>query len=160
MDEAQVRSDLLELLEGRSAHGDLDALAEGLPTELRGVVPEGQSHSAWGLIEHMRRAIVDIVDFVEDPEHETPEWPAGFWPADPAPPSEAAWDEAIAEIRDYLEKLRDWVRDESFDLAAAPPHTGGRTPLRAALLAADHNAYHLGQLATIRKLLGVPASGP
>ena len=126
MDESQVREDLLELIEGRSAHGDLNALAEGLPAELRGAVPEGQSHSAWGLIEHMRRAIADIVDFVEDPEHETPDWPAGFWPEDPAPPSEAAWDEAIAEIHVYLEKLRSWVRDESFDLAAAGAHRMAR----------------------------------
>lgn len=160
MDEAQVREDVLECLEGRSAHGDLETLAAGVPVELRGVVPEGQSHSPWGLIEHMRRAIADIVDFVEDPDHETPDWPAGFWPEDPAPPSEAAWDEAIAEIQRYLEKLQQWVADASFDPTAAPAHTGLKTPLRAALLAADHNAYHLGQLATLRKLLGVPASGP
>ena len=160
MNEDQVRQDVLELLEGRSAHGDLDALTADLPTALRGTVPDGQSHSPWRLIEHMRLAITDIVDFVAEPDAESPDWPEGYWPDADAPPSDEAWDHCIGEIHRQLDRLRAMIRDPESDPTAAPAHTGGKTPLRAALLAADHNAYHLGQLATVRKLLGVPAGVP
>lgn len=160
MKEQQLRSDVLELLEGKSAHGDLHTLTDGLPGEMRGAVPEGQSHSPWRLVEHLRIAIEDIVDFVLDPDAESPDWPEGFWPDGPAPPSDAAWESCIAAIEAKLDQLRSLVRDDGTDLTTAPPHTGGKTLLRACLLAADHNAYHLGQLATVRKLLGVPAEAP
>ena len=116
--------------------------------------PEGAPHSAWQLLEHLRLAQSDILEFSRDPRHVSPKWPEGYWPQDPAPPNEKAWDESLAAFRRDNQALRDLVADPKSDLYTPFPWGKGQTLLREALLAADHNSYHLGQLVLVRRLLG------
>jgi hypothetical protein len=135
-----LREHLLYLLRGGGAHLDFDRAVAGLPPELRGVRPAGLPHSAWRLLEHLRIAQWDILRFCIDGRHVSPRFPDGYWPEGDAPPDEAAWDRSVA--------------DPASDLFAAIPHGDGQTILREALLVGDHNAYHLGQLVVVRRLLG------
>ncbi len=153
-DEKLLRKQLVELLTSKNAHADFNAAVEDLPDNLRGQRPEGADHSPWELLEHMRIAQWDIVEFSLDAKHKSPKWPEGYWPKSPAPANDAEWEKSIREFRRDLKKLCDLVADESKDLFAKIPHGDGQTILREALLAADHNAYHVGQLVLVRKLLG------
>jgi hypothetical protein len=121
---------------------------------LRGKKPKGAEHSAWQIIEHLRIAQWDILEFSRDSKHKSPDWPSGYWPTKTAPPDDKAWEKSVRAFRKDLRALSDLVADESTDLFAAIPHGTGQTILREALLAADHNAYHLGQLVLVRRLLG------
>ena len=124
------------------------------PRRLRGAKPQGLPHTPWRLLEHMRIAQWDILRFSIDPAHVSPEFPAGYWPAGDAPPDAAAWDQAVAAFRADLKAMMDLVANPATDLFAPIAHGQGQTILREALLVADHNAYHLGQLVTVRRLLG------
>jgi len=106
------------------------------------------------LLEHMRLATWDILEFSRDPKHVSPEWPAGYWPRTPAPPSASAWQNSVKALENDLEEMRQLVNDPKIDLLAPIPSGSGQTMLREALLIADHNAYHLGQLVLVRRLLG------
>jgi hypothetical protein len=160
MDTAKaLREHLLYLLRGGGAHLDFDAAIAGLPAPLRGAKAAGVPHSPWRLLEHMRIAQRDILEFSRNPRHVSPPFPDGYWPADDAPPDAAAWDRSVAAFRADLEAMQDLVADPATDLFAPIPHGEGQTILREALLAADHNAYHLGQLVMLRRVLGAwPAS--
>ncbi|MBI1939950.1 MAG: DinB family protein [Acidobacteria bacterium] len=149
-----LRQHLLNLLDGRSAHLDFDAVMKGWPVKLRGAKPRGQPFTAWRLLEHLRIAQWDILEFSRDSKHVSPEWPAGYWPRGDAPPSRAAWDKSLRAFRRDLKAMKDLVAKPSTDLFARIPHGTGQTILREALLVADHNAYHLGQLVLLRRLLG------
>lgn len=149
-----LRHHLLDLLNGGNAHADFDQAVKDLPENLRGVRPQGAEHSPWELLEHLRIAQWDILEFSRDPGHKSPDFPAGYWPANPEPPDAKAWDKSVAAFRKDLRALCDFVADDEIDLYARIPHGDGQTVLREALLAADHNAYHLGQLILVRKLLG------
>jgi hypothetical protein len=149
-----LRQHLLDLLHGGNAHADFDQAVEKLPANLRGVRPQGAEHSPWEILEHLRIAQWDILEFSRDPHHKSPEFPAGYWPAKPEPPNEQAWDKSVSAFRKDMKALCALVADESTDLFAKIPHGDGQTVLREALLTADHNAYHLGQLVLTRKLLG------
>jgi hypothetical protein len=149
-----LREHLLYLLGGGGAHLDFDAAVADLPPSLRGVRPTGLPHSPWELLEHLRLAQWDILEFSRNPKHVSPVWPAGYWPAQPAPPSKGAWDKSIEEFRTDLEGMKHLVEDPKTDLYARIPHGDGQTILREALLLADHNAYHVGQLILVRRLLG------
>lgn len=149
-----LRRQLVKLLTGSEAHVDFDAAIENLPAELRGKRPKGTDHSPWELLEHLRIAQWDILEYAIDPKHQSPEFPAGYWPKSPAPPSAAAWQKSVRGFRNDLKRLCDLVMDESTDLYARIPHGEGQTILRQALLTADHNAYHIGQLVLVRRLLG------
>jgi len=152
--DATLRGHLRDLLDGRGAHPDFaDAVAD-LPADLRGARPPGLPHTPWRLVEHLRIAQRDILDFCLDPGHVSPEFPAGYWPPGDAPTGPAAWDRTVAAFRADLRAIQDLVADPGRDLAAPLPHGQGRTLLREALLVADHNAYHVGQLITVRRLLG------
>jgi len=153
-DDDALRRHLLKLLDGRGAHVDFDGAVADLAAELRGVRPEGLPHSAWELVEHLRIALRDLVGFSRDPGHESPEWPAGYWPESAAPPDERAWDEALAAYRRHLDEMKALVADPGRDLTAPLPWSERATLLREALLAADHAAYHVGQLVLVRRLLG------
>ncbi len=153
-DLAALRAQLAAVLGWRDAHADLEAAVERLPAALRGRVPEGLPYSPWQLLEHMRLAQHDILDFCRNPAYEEPHWPDDYWPAEAEPPSADAWDASLAGFRRDLEALRALALDESVDLFAAIPHGTGQTYLREILLVADHNAYHLGQLVAVRRLLG------
>jgi hypothetical protein len=149
-----LRQHLLELLPGASAHVTFDRAIAGWPVNLRGVKPEGSAYSAWQLLEHLRIAQWDILEFSRDPKHVSPGWPLGYWPATEAPPDEAAWDKSVSDFQRDLEEMKKLVADASVDLYARIPHGTGQTVLREGLLVADHNAYHLGQLVLVRRLLG------
>jgi hypothetical protein len=149
-----LRSHLLELLGGGHAHLDFLAAIADLPTELRGTKPAGLPHTPWRLLEHMRIAQWDILRFSVDPHHVSPEFPSGYWPEGDGPPDDGAWDRAVTAFLADHKDMMNLVADPATDLFARIPHGDGQTVLREALLVADHNAYHLGQLVTVRRLLG------
>ncbi len=149
-----LRQHLLKLLEGGDAHVPFHSAVRNLPAKLRGKRPKGAEHSPWELLEHLRIAQWDILEFSRNPNHKSPEFPRGYWPRTPAPPDERAWDHSVRAFRKNLQTLCDLVADPSTDLFAKIPHGHGQTVLREALVAADHNAYHLGQLVLLRRLLG------
>lgn len=151
---AALRQHVVELLKGGHAHATFDQTLKNLPAELRGKKPRGAEHSAWQLLEHLRIAQWDILEFSRDAKHKSPEWPSGYWPTKAAPPDEKAWDKSVRAFRRDLNSFCALVADESTDLFAPIPHGTGQTILREALLAADHNAYHLGQLLLLRRFLG------
>jgi hypothetical protein len=150
----QLREQLAKVLDWGEAHADLTAAVEDFPAELRGKVPDGLQHSAWQLLEHMRIALWDIVEFCRNPRHKSPPWPEGYWPKTAAPPNEQAWDRSVESVRDETESMRKLITDPKHDLLAPLPGGSGQTLLREVLLIADHNAYHLGQLVLVRKALG------
>lgn len=155
MDKDQaLRQQLIELLKGGNAHATFQETVADFPAELRGKRPKGAPHSAWEELEHMRIAQWDILEFCRNPKHISPKFPEGYWPQGDAPGDEAAWDRSIAAFRADLRAMQDLVANPATDLFAAIPHGDGQTILREALLVADHNSYHLGQLVLLRRLLG------
>jgi hypothetical protein len=151
---AKLREHLLELLKGGGAHLTFDKAIAGLPTELRGAKPPGVPHTPWRLLEHLRIAQSDILEFTRNPRHVSPPWPEGYWPDSDAPPDDRAWDRSVAAFRADLRAMQNLVADLATDLFTPLSHGEGQTVLREALLVADHNAYHLGQLVVVRRLLG------
>jgi hypothetical protein len=149
-----LQEHLLKLLQGSDAHVDFDAVVRGLPAAHQGKRPHGAQHSPWEVLEHLRIAQWDILQFTRNPHHKSPEFPSGYWPSTPAPPDEKAWDNSAQAFRADLQALAGLVADDSTDFFAKIPHGDGQTILRQALLAADHNAYHLGELVLLRRLLG------
>jgi uncharacterized damage-inducible protein DinB len=154
VEEENLRKHILEALSGRGAHADWKASFQGIPSKLRGVRPSGFPHSLWELLEHMRLAQWDILEFSRDAGHVSPEWPSGYWPASPEPPNATAWDKSLRAFDRDLEAMKKLVANRKTDLIAKIPHGTGQTILREALLVADHNSYHLGQVVTVRRLLG------
>lgn len=149
-----LREQVVDLLNSSHAHATFEAAIKGLPVELRGKLPKNAEHSPWQILEHLRIAQWDILEFSRDPKHVSPEWPGGYWPRSPAPPDEKAWDKSVRAFRRDLKAMCDLVNDVSLDLFAKIPHGDGQTILREAFLLADHNAYHVGQLVLVRRLLG------
>jgi len=149
-----LRAQLATLLGWHDAHADFDTAVDGLPPALRGRVPEGLAYSPWQLVEHLRLAQHDILDFCRNPDYEELAWPDDYWPSAPEPPSASAWDESIAGFGRDRDALRALALDPAADLFAPIPHGSGQTLLRELLLVADHNAYHVGQLIAVRRLLG------
>ena len=152
--EKKLREQLAKMIDWHEAHADLAAAAGDFPAELRGRVPDGLPHSAWQLLEHIRLALWDIVEFCRDTRHNSPAWPEGYWPKSPAPPDDKAWQKSIDAIEENLETMRKMILDPKHDLMAPLPGGSGQTLLREVLLAADHNSYHVGQLVLVRKALG------
>jgi hypothetical protein len=149
-----LRTHVLELLRGGHAHADFDKAVANLPANLRGKKVKGAPHTAWQLLEHMRIAQRDILEFSRNPKHVSTHWPAGYWPKTEAPPNAAAWTNSIRSFRADLKSMVKLVASKNTDLLARLPHGDGQTILREALLVTDHNAYHLGQLLLLRRLLG------
>jgi hypothetical protein len=152
--DALLREHLINLLTKGQAHVTFEDAVKNLPVELRGKRPKGAQHSAWELLEHLRIAQSDILEFSRDAQHKSPDWPSGYWPKGAAPPDEKAWDKSLRAFRRDLKAMCALVSDEKTDLYAKIPHGDGQTILRQALLTADHNAYHLGELVLVRRLLG------
>ena len=150
-----LRHDLIELLDGGHAHAAFDKVVEGFPAELRGEIPKGLPHSAWMLLEHIRLAQWDILEFSINPKYKSLKWPDDYWPKSPAPPSVAAWDKSIASFHGDLEAMKKLVQDAKTDLFAKIAWGDGQTILREALLVANHNSHHLGQLIDVKRLLGI-----
>lgn len=148
-----LRQHVDNLLRMQGAHLSFEEALVDFPPELRGVKPHGVPHSAWELLEHMRIAQEDILDFSRNPGYADKVFPDDYWPSSAAPPSEEAWRESVRQFTDDLKAMRSLIADLSQDLFARLPHGAGQTLLREALLVADHNAYHLGQLVFLRKML-------
>jgi hypothetical protein len=151
--DAALRQHLLELLRGGHAHADFESAIRNVPPALRGKRPKGAEHSPWEILEHLRIAQWDILEFSRDAAHRSPEWPGGYWPRTAAPPDEKAWEKSVRAFRHDLKAMCELVEDSSTDLYARIPHGNGQTILREALLVADHNAYHLGELVLARRIL-------
>ena len=149
-----LREELDRLLSGKGAHADFEQAISGLPANLRGAKPHGQPHSAWELLEHLRIAQWDMLEFSRDAAHDSPEWPKGYWPATPEPPGDAAWRQSVDRFNSDLAAMRKLVADPAGDLFTPFPHGEGQTLLREALQLADHNAYHSGELVSLRRVLG------
>ena len=149
-----VREHVLYLLKGEGAHATFAQAVKDFPAKLRGQKIDNFPHTAWMLLEHLRLAQLDILEFGRNQKHVSPAWPQGYWPKGEAPPSDAAWNESIASFRKDLKEMEGLVRDPQTDLYAKIPWGDGQTILREALLVADHNAYHIGQLVMLRRLLG------
>ena len=154
MNEKILRKQLVELLKGRSAHSGFEDAIEGLPVKLRGARIRGLPYTPWQLLEHRRIAQWDILEFSRDARHVSPPWPDGYWPKEGAPADGKAWDKSVASFRRDLAAMQKRVLNPKIDLMARIPHGKGQTIVREAMLVADHNSYHLGQLILMRRLLG------
>jgi len=148
-----LRQHLLFLLAEEGAHAGFDATIKNLPPKLRGSRPANFPHSPWMLLEHLRLAQADILDFSTNPKYKARKWPDDYWPKNPAPPNAAAWTKSVQQFRRDLKSMQSLVANPKTDLFAPLPWGDGQTILREALLVADHNAYHLAQLVDVRRLL-------
>lgn len=153
--DAVLREQLDELLGGGGAHAKFDDVIKDIPPKLRGQKPNGLPHSPWMILEHLRLAQWDILEFSRNQDHQSPEWPSGYWPKSEAPPNDKAWELSVGSFRKDLEAMRKLVAHPKTDLYAKIPWGDGQTILREALLVADHNAYHVAQLVDARRLLGI-----
>jgi uncharacterized damage-inducible protein DinB len=148
------RTIIASALDWEQAHVSFDGAVAHLPRALRGLRPEALPHSPWELVEHIRITQRDLVAFMDEDAYEELEWPTGYWPASPEPPSEDAWDEAIAAVGRDRSRLAEIAAREGLELTAPIPRGTGQTYLRTILVAIDHTAYHVGQIVTVRRLLG------
>jgi len=153
MSDRVLREQIAFLLRGGNAHLDFESAVAGFPAGLRGRKPPNVEYSAWQLLEHMRLAQWDILEFCRDPQHVSPEYPSGFWPTADAPPDDPAWEKSVDGLRADLEAMAELVLDPSTDLFTPVPHGEGQSVLHEALLVADHNAYHMGQMVFLRRVL-------
>ena len=151
--EQQIRQQIAKALDWGDAHADFRTAVDDFPEDLRSEVPSGFSRSAWELLEHMRIALWDIVEFTKDARHKSPPWPDGYWPPLRTPPQEEAWQQSVRSFVDLVEEMRGLILDRHRPLLEPLPRGQGQTLMREALLVADHNSYHLGQLVQLRKAL-------
>lgn len=154
---AQLLRQLEALLQGGEAHTPFSAAVAGFPAELRGTVPERLPYSAWQLVEHIRIAQRDIVEFSAPPQgrYKPLQWPNDYWPKSPEPPGPSAWDASIASIEEDAKRFQALLGDDNADLTEPFPWGEGQNLLREALLLADHLSYHTGELVVLRRLLGI-----
>jgi DinB superfamily len=154
-DDKNLRDHLKKVLDWGDAHVGFDRAVKGIPPRLRGVVPDRLEHSAWQLVEHIRLAQADILEFCVNPKYKEKKWPDDYWPRGARPKNAAAWTASIAAYHKDLDALQRLTADRAMDLFAAIPHGDGQTYLREVLLAADHTAYHVGQLILVRRALDI-----
>ncbi len=152
--EQALRQHVIALLKGGQAHATFDDAVADFPTDVRGKKVKGLPHTAWMLLEHLRIAQWDILEFSRDAKHKSPEWPKAYWPKQEAPPSAPAWDNSVKSFHADLKAMQDLVKNPKTDLFAKIPWGDGQTILREAMLVADHNAYHVAELVYLRRLLG------
>jgi len=136
------------------AHASLEHAVDELPSSLRGKRPANYPHSAWELLDHIRRTQRDLLEFCANPKYHEPKWPEDYWPGSPEPPSEAAWKDCLAGIRADAQALADFTVNNAATLTQKIPHGTGQTYLRTVLVAVDHASYHAGQIVAVRRLLG------
>jgi len=152
-----LRDHLLSLLQGRNAHISFHDFVKDFAVNACGRKIQGLPYTAWQVLEHIRIAQWDILEFCRDPKHVSPKWPEGYWPKPDNLGSEELWKETIERFRYDLKQMEDLVADPATDLFAKIPHGSGQTILREALLVADHNSYHLGALVVIMRLVRITA---
>jgi hypothetical protein len=149
-----LRKHLQQLLEGGNAHAKFDEAVADLEPAMQGTKPPNCPYTAWQLLEHLRITQWDILEFSRDSNHKSPKWPADYWPKTEAPPTPDAWEKSVESFRKDAHQFLRLISDPEKDLYQPIPHGEGQTLLREALLVADHNSYHIGQLILVRKLLG------
>lgn len=154
-DNAALRAHLADLLAARQAHCTFEDAVAHMPPARRGERPEALPYSVWELVDHIRVAQRDILDYCRDPDYTAPDWPDDYWPDTVAPPSPDAWTSCVAQVQSDLSTMCDLVADETIDLHGTVPASDEHTYLREAMLVADHNAYHIGQIVTVRRDLGL-----
>jgi hypothetical protein len=148
-----LRKHVENLLRMEGAHLSFEEAVKDFPADLRGIKPAGAAHSAWELLEHMRIAQDDILDFSRNPSYRDKKFPDDYWPASASPPDDHAWDRSVKQFQSDRKEMLSLLADTKHDLLARIPHGKGQTLLREALILADHNSYHLGQLMLVRKML-------
>lgn len=146
-----IIEELVKLLKGGSAHLSFQAAVKGLPAEIRGIKPENMPYSIWQLVEHIRIAQWDMLQFCIDEKHQSPKWPDEYWVKETAPKNEDAWNKSIAQINHDLEEFIKVLKKE--DIYQELPHGEGQNILREALQIADHTSYHSGEIIAIRRML-------
>lgn len=149
-----LREHLRKLLLGRQAHRQFEEILSGVPFAQQGIRPPGAQHSPWEVLEHLRISQWDILEFSRNPEYVAPKFPEGYWPDSMEPPDPDAWRRSMDRFQTDLKEMVELVGDPARDLTARIPHGQGQTLLREALLVADHNAYHLGEMVLLRRVLG------
>jgi hypothetical protein len=149
-----MRTQLAKTLDWGEAHADFDAAVKDFPAALRGKRLDGLPYSAWQILEHLRIAQHDILDFSRNAKYEEMKWPDDYWPASPEPPDDKAWDKSVAAFRRDRRAVQKMAADPTVNLNKRIPHGSGQTYLREILLVLDHNAYHVGELVMLRRLLG------
>jgi hypothetical protein len=152
--EGAVRAQLASFLDWGDAHAAFDAAVKGIPPRLRGVRPKGLPYSAWELVEHIRLAQADILEFCKSARYKEKKWPDDYWPASPRPAG-AAWTKSLAAFRRDRRGFQRLTLNRRVDLVAKIPHGSGQTYLREILLVADHTAHHVGQIIVVRRALGI-----
>jgi uncharacterized damage-inducible protein DinB len=150
-----VRAQLVKLLDFEEAHVGFDKAVKGIPARMRGQLPQGTEHSLWQLVEHLRIAQADILEFCRTSKYKAKKWPDDYWPKTLGPRGAADWNKAIAGYRRDRTALQRLAANPQIDPVAAIPHGDGQTYLREILLVADHNAYHIGQIVALRRRLGI-----
>jgi hypothetical protein len=154
-----VRKQLLELLGGGHAHMDVDQAVARFPMEAINSSPPGSDYTPWRLLEHIRIAQWDILEFVRNPQYVSPPWPVGYWPAMEEIADEQKWEQTLQRLRKDRRDMLALVENAETDLLADLPHAPGYTILREVLVLADHNAYHLGEFAMMREVMKTWARG-
>jgi hypothetical protein len=153
--DAALREHLAALLKGGGAHARFSRVIADFPADKRGSVAGGLQHTAWQLLEHLRIAQWDILEFSRNAKHVSPKFPEGYWPKTAGPADEAAWDQSVASFEKDLRGMIALVKNPKADLYAKIAHGDAQTILREALVLADHNSYHLAQIVDLRRALGV-----
>lgn len=149
-----LREHLVNLLKGGSAHIQFMDAIDGFPPLQRGSFAQGLPHTGWQLLEHVRIAQLDILEFSCNPKHVSPDFPDGYWPKTPGPRTDAEWENSLQAFQRDLAQMIHLVENPRTDLYAKISHGRGQTILRQALVLADHNSYHIGQLVDLRRALG------
>lgn len=149
-----VRSLLLEQLEGRNAHVDFKQAVQGLTFKQAGIRVEGVPHTIWELIEHIRIGQDDIIEFCNNPDYEALDWPDDYWPEESKPESQEQFEKSIQAVQEGIEEMGELIRNSQNNVQEVFLHGDGQTLFREAMLIVDHNAYHIGQIVLIRRLLG------
>ena len=148
------RTIIASALDWDQAHANLSSALDGLSPDLRGRRPDHFPHSAWELVDHIRRTQYDLLDFCRNPNYKERKWPDEYWPSTPGPANDAEWNDAVAQIHRDTKALADFTTTFDGDFAAKIPHGTGQTYLRTVLVAVDHTSYHVGQIIAVRRLLG------
>jgi hypothetical protein len=155
MADDQIRKQLADFLDWGHAHVDFDRAVKGVPPKQRGAVPDGFAHSIWQVVEHIRRAQADILEFCRSRKYREKKWPEDYWPGKPAPRDTGAWTGALDAFRKDRKAMQQLALDPKIDLFAQVPNGSGQTYIREVLLVADHNAYHVAQIVDLRRALGI-----
>ena len=153
-DDSVIRQQILQLIDGRNAHLSFDDAVDRFPIERINEQPPYVPYTPWHIVEHLRISQWDILEFVRDPDHQSPSWPAGYWPDPAAVADRSQWIDSLDGFRSDLAAVKEFVQDLSVDLSAELPHAPGYTYIREFLLVADHNAYHVGEFAILRQIMG------